>query len=273
MKKVAIIIPARYQSVRFPGKPLVQLSDSSGKIAPLIYWVWNQAKRVIPLRNDYSVTLYIATDDERIRECASNFGASVVMTDISCLNGTERCLDAILKDTRINADIIINFQGDAPLTPVSFVYAIINHMLDNADSSVVTPCVRMSQEQKTQFISDMKQGISGGTTVVFNKYKQALYFSKGLIPFLPNDAETNDLYNIFLHIGLYAYSTDALHQYGNYKPGALETSEKLEQLRFLENDISISVLEMPSPPFSLWELNHPSDKILIESVLKTYTSF
>ena len=116
----SIIIPARFKSSRFPGKPLTKLQLKSGESKPLIQLSWEAAKRVDGIRN-----IYIATDDFEIKRTAESFGADVIMTSSKCENGTARCAEAI-KVANINDDIIINFQGDAPLTPKCFVETLIS---------------------------------------------------------------------------------------------------------------------------------------------------
>ena len=126
--KTVIIIPARYSSVRFPGKPLVKLSVGRGLKKSLIQLSWEAACRV---RNVEQI--FVATDDERIRTEAESFGAKVVMTSHKCRNGTERCAEA-LKNINFNADLIVNLQGDAPLTPEWFVEDLIEAFKKNPDT-------------------------------------------------------------------------------------------------------------------------------------------
>ncbi len=166
--KPCIIIPARYSSTRYPGKPLVKLKGRDGS-KTLIQRVWERGCQVLPPSD-----VYVATDDERIKQHVETFGGQVLLTSESCRNGTERCAEAIklLK----GYDLVVNLQGDAPLTPVDFLQALISE-IDSAE--VATPILKLDEEGYNRFIEDRKMGRVGGTTVVFAQDKSALYFSKG----------------------------------------------------------------------------------------------
>lgn len=265
MSDAVIVIPARYASTRYPGKPLVALKGASGRARSLL------ERSVMAARAAASqggVTgIHVATDDPRIAEEAHRIGADVIMTAESCRNGTERVAEAV-EIAVITADIIINLQGDAPLTPPHFVSALIEAMRDDPARQVCTPVLRCDEEAVRNFIADRQAGRVGATTVVSNRLGQALYFSKEVIPFTNGRGSVDGVVPIFHHVGLYAYRRAALTAYTGWEPGPLETLEGLEQLRFLENGIPVQAVEVSAPGAAFWELNNPSDVPLIEGYLQ-----
>lgn len=257
---VIIVIPARYKSSRYPGKPLATLKGSSGVSRSLIERSWSAAMEVKGVDR-----VVVATDDERISDAAQAFGAEAVMTSEDCANGTERCSDA-LRVMGIVPDIVVNLQGDAPLTPPWFVEALIAAMDTGCD--VATPVLRCDHETYRNFTEDRHAGRVGGTTAVFGADMSALYFSKEVIPYVGTMPEPGDRIPVFHHVGLYAYTPSALSRYAQFKPGPLEKLEGLEQLRFLENGVPIRCVEVSAEGRVFWELNNPEDVPRIEAALK-----
>lgn len=257
-----IVIPARYPSVRFPGKPLVGLRGATGEVKSLVQRSWESACAVPGV-----AAVWIATDDERIRAAAEGFGAQVVMTSSDCRNGTERVAEAVAR-AGISAEIIVNLQGDAPLTPPHFVTDLIKAMRAEPDCRIATPCLRCDAETLENLLADRRAGRVGGTTVVCDRLGRALYFSKEVLPFTNGRAVVAGVVPVFHHVGLYAYRRAALAEYLRWAPGPLEVLEGLEQLRFLENGCPVRAVEVTAAPGSVfWELNNPSDVPLIESYL------
>ena len=259
----SIIIPARYKSSRFPGKPLTQLKLRNGKSKPLIQLSWEAAKRVEGINS-----IYIATDSFEIKQTAEGFGADVIMTSSNCENGTARCAEAV-KIKNINDDIIINFQGDAPLTPKSFVEILINTMNEDKTIKVSTPMLQCDKNHFSKLVNDRKNDRVGTTTVVFDNNNDALYFSKEVIPYLAKEKlNTLDVIPVYHHVGVYAFRNDILNRYNTWKESSLEKLEGLEQLRFLAHGEKIRcvLVEENNRPF--WELNNPSDKKIIEEILE-----
>src|SRR5947207_11969461 len=130
-----ILIPARYRSSRYPGKPLVPLTGAKGTAKPLIQRSVEAARRVAGVSG-----VFVTTDDERIAEACTRFGVGVIMTSPECRNGTERCAEALA--SLHEPELVINFQGDALLTPPSFVEALIRGMEEDPDTQVATPAMR-----------------------------------------------------------------------------------------------------------------------------------
>jgi len=258
--KTVILIPARFASSRYPGKPLVALRGAGGEPKPLIQRSYEAACGVAGV-----AAVHIVTDDNRIADAARAFGASVIMTSSSCSNGTERCAEAL--PALDGPDLVINFQGDALLTPPAFVTALIEQMRDHSDCAVATPAMRLTSDEVRALQAEEAAGRIGGTTVVTDASGHALYFSKRLIPHLPEGTLDGDLSPVRLHIGVYAYRPDALAAYAASEPAELEQLEGLEQLRFLDLEVPVAVVDVPTPPFVLRELNNPSDVAPIEAAL------
>lgn len=256
----AIVIPARYQSSRYPGKPLVPLRGVTGTSKPLILRSVEAARRV---RNVSGV--FVATDDDRIADICTRFGVGVIMTSSTCLNGTERCAEAL--DSLHGPDLIVNFQGDALLTPPGFVEALIDRMRADSDALVATPALRLRSDEVRALQAEEAAGRVGGTSVVTDAQGHALYFSKRLIPYLPKRALEAEMSPVRLHVGVYAYRPQALEQYVATPVSELETLEGLEQLRFLVAGIPVAVVDVQTPPFALRELNNPEDVAPIEQAL------
>jgi 3-deoxy-manno-octulosonate cytidylyltransferase (CMP-KDO synthetase) len=255
-----ILIPARFASSRYPGKPLVQLNGASGTPKPLIQRSVEGARRVPGVSG-----VFVVTDDERIAEACAGFGVGTIMTSAGCRNGTERCAEALA--SLHDPDLVINFQGDALLTPPSFVEALIAHMAQDQDAQVATPAIRLRPEDVRGLQAEERAGRVGGTTVVTDSNGRALYFSKRLIPHLPEWALEAELTPVKLHIGVYAYRPSALQHYVETPLAELETLEGLEQLRFLDAGVPIAVVEVEPPPYALRELNNPEDVAPIEQAL------
>lgn len=258
--RTVILIPARYESSRYPGKPLVQLKGAGGAAKPLIQRSYEAALRVAGVSE-----VHVVTDDNRIAETSRGFGASVIMTSPECRNGTERCAEAL--QHLDEADLLVNLQGDALLTPPSFVDALIARMRDDDDALVATPAMRLRKDEVLALQREEAAGRVGGTSVVTNARGEALYFSKRLIPHLPAGALEEELSPVRLHVGVYAYRPQALERYVAAPASELETLEGLEQLRFLVAGVPVAVVEVATPPFALRELNNPEDVEPIEQAL------
>jgi 3-deoxy-manno-octulosonate cytidylyltransferase (CMP-KDO synthetase) len=257
--KIAALIPARFASSRYPGKPLVALRGAGGTAKPLIQRTYEAAQRVRGLQS-----IHVVTDDERIAAVARDFGAPVIMTSTQCRNGTERCAEALGElDT---PDLVVNVQGDALLTPAHFIEALIDHM-SRDDADVATPAMRLRSDEVRALQEEERAGRVGGTTVVTDLRGRALYFSKRLIPHLPREALDADFSPVRLHVGVYAYRPAGLAAYLTAPSAELEELEGLEQLRFLAAGIPVAVVDVQPPPFALRELNNPEDVAPIEDAL------
>ncbi|RHZ99842.1 3-deoxy-manno-octulosonate cytidylyltransferase [Cereibacter sphaeroides] len=257
---VLIAIPARYASTRYPGKPLVALRDPDGTEKTLIRRSWEAAMAVRGIDR-----VVVATDDDRIRTAAEAFGAEVVMTSPDCRNGTERCAEVAA--ALPGFEIVVNLQGDAPLTPAWFIEDLVAGLREDLSAEVATPVLRCDGRALNGFLTDRRAGRVGGTTAVFGATRHALYFSKEVIPYtgrVYGDAEETP---VFHHVGVYAYRPAALAAYPSWPIGPLEELEGLEQLRFLENGRSVLCVEVEARGRQFWELNNPEDVARIETML------
>jgi len=255
-----ILIPARYQSSRYPGKPLAGLRGATGATKPLIHRSVEAARRVQGVSG-----VFVTTDDERIADACGAVGVGVIMTSPECRNGTERCAEALT--SLHDPDLVINFQGDALLTPPGFVEALIARMETDTDALVATPAMRLRSDEVRALQAEEAAGRVGGTTVVADEQGRALYFSKRLIPHLPAGALDGPLSPVRLHVGIYAYRPEALARYAVTPVAELETLEGLEQLRFLVAGVPVAVVDVETPPYALRELNNPEDVAPIEQAL------
>ena len=258
---VLIVIPARYASTRFPGKPLAQLKGATGQARSLVERSWRAAKAV-----QEAARIVIATDDARIKEVAEAFGAECVMTSPECRNGTERCAE-VARIIGEEYEIIVNLQGDAPLTPHWFVDALIEGLRSDTAAEIATPVLRCDGAALAGLLEDRRQGRVGGTTAVFDRNGRALYFSKEVIPFCEGEYAPAVPTPVFHHVGVYAYRPAALTAYPGWPVGGLETLEGLEQLRFLENGRTVSCIEVEARGRQFWELNNPSDTPKLEAMM------
>ncbi len=259
--KTVVLIPARYASTRYPGKPLAALSLPDERRTTLIEMTWTAAQGIRGVD-----AVYVVTDDERIAAAARGFGAEVIMTSQACENGTARCAEAITKLPE-TPELVINLQGDAPLTPPWFLEALIERMGSDDSVSVATPVLRCDAQTLENFRTDRRNGRVGGTTAIFDATGKALYFSKEVLPFI-DPGKTPDPIPVFHHVGVYAYRPAALAAYAATPVCALEQLEGLEQLRFLYNGTPMACVEVDARGRLFWELNNPEDVARIEAALE-----
>jgi 3-deoxy-manno-octulosonate cytidylyltransferase (CMP-KDO synthetase) len=251
-----VIIPARYASTRYPGKPLAKLKGAGGVERPLIEWTWQAAVGAMGAAH-----VVVATDDNRIADEVRRFGGQVMLTPSDLRNGTERCA-WVIQSLSVEPQLVVNFQGDAPLIPPALVRELVG-FARSRNSQMATPYVLCNDTMAEMLRAVSRDGRAGGTCVVTNARSQALYFSKYPIPF-------GDGVRLKMHIGLYAYAPAALRQYLRLPPSDAEISEGLEQLRFLDAGVDIDMLELNQMDGQLWELNNPEDISIVERELATH---
>jgi 3-deoxy-manno-octulosonate cytidylyltransferase (CMP-KDO synthetase) len=259
---VLVVIPARYASKRYPGKPLAQLTGAGGVSKSLIQRSWEAACAVGDVAR-----VVVATDDHRIKDASEAFGAEVVMTSPDCANGTERCAEAHAA-LGGGFEIVVNLQGDAPLTPPWFVEDLVAGLRDDTSAEVATPVLRCDGHALNGFLADRAAGRVGGTTAVFAANRHALYFSKEVVPYTAQTYADDAATPVFHHVGVYAYRPAALAAYPGWPPGPLEGLEGLEQLRFLENGRPVLCVEVEARGRQFWELNNPEDTPKLEEMMR-----
>ena len=218
------IIPARYASTRFPGKPLAEMNGKS-----MIQRVYEQVKRSIQ-------DVYVATDDDRILEAVECFGGKAIMTSTSHRSGTDRCNEAYNKIGQ-TFDVVLNIQGDEP-----FIFPEQIDLLKACftDDTVEIATLVKPFDQKSELTA-----LENPSTpkVVLSQKSEAIYFSRSIIPFL-RDVDRKDWctkHVFYKHIGIYGYRTDILNEITQLSPSILEQAESLEQLRWIENGYKIKV--------------------------------
>lgn len=220
MKKFCII-PARYESTRFPGKPLYKIL---GK--PLVEWVWQNASKISSFDD-----VFIATDSEEIEKVAKSFGGRVVKTLSSHKSGTDRVAEAARKLNISGKDIVVNIQSDEPLiSPIS----VENLILSLNESSFDMATLGYLSSKKEDFYDD------NVVKVVIDNNNFALYFSRSSIPHVGKSPDGK--FSFIKHLGIYAYKMDFLQKIVQFPPSSLEKKERLEQLRVLENGCKIKVI-------------------------------
>ena len=219
--KVVVVIPARYASVRFPGKPLAEIA---GK--PMIQHVVERVREA-----ERQPRVVVATEDNRILEAAKAFGAEAILTRADHKTGTDRVAEVA---THIQADIYINVQGDEPLIDPGTIDGVIEVMAEDEEIQLATPCAAITRQQEIMDPNVVK--------AVLDFDGNALYFSRAPIPWV-RDTGAKVAARHTKHIGLYGYRRDALLEFPTLPPGELERVEQLEQLRWLENGFKIRVVE------------------------------
>jgi 3-deoxy-manno-octulosonate cytidylyltransferase (CMP-KDO synthetase) len=219
------IIPARFQSTRFPGKPLVILGDK-----PIIQWVYENAKKALE-------DVYVATDDERIFQAVEAFGGKAVYTSPNHQSGTDRCAEAAQKVAeKLNFDVVINIQGDEPFIRPEQIEGL-KACFETPETEIATLIKPITNSAEITNINRPK--------VVINKLQEAMYFSRSSIPFV-RDSQSQEWINrhkFYSHVGMYAYRFDVLLELTSLSTGILEKAESLEQLRWLENGYRIKTAQ------------------------------
>ena len=208
----------------------------------------------------------VATEDVLIADAVRGFGAEALMTSPDCRNGTERCAEA-MGVLGGDYDIVVNLQGDAPLTPPWFIESLIERLSSHPSADVATPVLRCDGRALSGFLQDRCAGRVGGTTAVFSEDGLALYFSKEVIPYLPRRYADDHWTPVFHHVGVYAFRPSVLESYPLWPVGPLERLEGLEQLRFLEQGRQVLCVEVDARGRRFWEVNNPEDVPRVEAML------
>ena len=259
---VAIIIPARFDSTRFPGKPLAIIGGKA--MLEHVYERAVKAKEALQEQTKSNITICIATDDARIESFCHDKDMRVIMTSKKCRTGSDRVLEAaesVQKDIRNGSkteeiDIVLNLQGDNPFVSSEAIEAVLKTLINNSDTHVATPVIRLSWENLDRLRKQKRQAPFSGTTVTIKKDGKAFWFSKNILPAIrkeDEDRKTEEKSPVFRHIGLYGYRLETLKQFKAMDEGYYEQLEGLEQLRFLENGIDIACTEIDEasvPPIS-----------------------
>jgi 3-deoxy-manno-octulosonate cytidylyltransferase (CMP-KDO synthetase) len=237
-----VVIPARYDSVRFPGKALASIAGRS-----MIARVYERAKKA-----ERVARVIVATDDERILSAMKEFGGEAIMTRRDHSSGTDRIAEVA---AHIPAAIYVNLQGDEPLIDPAAIDAIVGAMQEDESIQIATPSTTIKQTSEIMDPNVVK--------VVTDFDGNALYFSRAPIPWV-RDRAASVAARHAKHMGLYAFRREALLDFATFPPGELERIEQLEQLRWLENGYRIRVVEMDYETVSV---DVPADLARVEKIL------
>ncbi len=236
------VIPARYAAQRFPGKPLAPIAGR-----PMIWWVWNAARKALP-------RVVVATDDRRIADAVRRFGGEAVMTSEKCRSGTDRVAEVARK---IRAGLYLNIQGDEPLMTARTLRKVLRIHAD--------PSVGLGTAATALTASDWPD--PNAVKVLVDKRGDSLYFSRSPLPFFRDGAPAAPPANRFLfkHLGVYSFRPETLRAFVRWPAGFFETAEKLEQLRALENGVRLRVAVTPDDSIGV---DRPEDVARVEAILK-----
>lgn len=265
--KIAIIIPARYASTRFPGKPLALINGKA-----MLDHVYDLAVSATQSMKD--LRIIVATDDDRIEDHCKISGKSVLRTSKACKTGSDRVLEAAVKLNE-QPDVVINLQGDAPLMPIEAIKRVVQSFTANPDIEVATPVKQLSWAELDKLRYKKQKTPFSGTTVAMDKHQNALWFSKNVFPAIRKEDDmriSDEMSPIHQHLGLYGYRFDTLKKFVNLQEGKYENLEGLEQLRFLENDISIHCVPLPTGTIIHSGIDSPSDVESAEAILRSIKS-
>lgn len=261
--KTAIIIPARYASTRFPGKPLTLIGGQS-----MLSRVVDVARKA--MENLDNITLAVATEDQRIADHSAEIGVECVMTSNSCATGSDRVLEAL--DSLGNGfDFVLGLQGDAPFTPPEAPIKMIEAFKNNPEIEVVTPVINLRWEELDKLREQKKITPFSGTTAIINAQGRALWFSKNILPAIRKEKREGEFSPVHQHIGLYGYRVDVLRKFVSLPQGHYEQLEGLEQLRLLENNISIQTVKLDiASGLAQAGIDSPEDVARAEKMLKEF---
>lgn len=238
-KRLAIVIPARYGSTRFEGKPLAMIAGKS-----MLNRVTDIAKHVAAQYTNMDV--YVTTEDTRIADHAATLGVPCIMTNDTCKTGSDRVLAAI-KQLDDQPDFVVNMQGDAPFTSPDTLHQIFKAFEANPTAQVITPVHRLSWDDLDRLRDNKKSTPFSGTTAIMTPDGRAVWFSKNIIPAIRKEAALraeSTLSPVYQHIGLYGFRCDVLAQFCTLPESHYEALEGLEQLRLLEHNIPIDTVNI-----------------------------
>ncbi len=268
MVKTLVVIPARYGSSRFPGKPLAKIAGKE-----MLLRVVDIAKKGTA---DTDARIVVATEDQRIMDFCAQHGVECLMTSDACKTGSDRVCEAV-KTLGVKPELIINLQGDNPVCPPWFIKELIQAFEADKTVDLVTPCTELSWEALDKLRESKKTTPFSGTTCIADKNDYALWFSKNIIPAIRKEAdlrEKNAKSPVLRHIGLYGYKYDSLFKFKELEESFYERLEGLEQLRFLENGMKIKIARVDYGAFEgMSGVDSPEDLKRAEALFEKYGEF
>lgn len=266
--KAAIVIPARYGSTRFPGKPLALIGGRS--MLSRVVDIASAAAAAHP-----GTDVMVATEDKRIADHCAQIGVACVMTPDDCPTGSDRVLAAANLSGK-KYDVLFSLQGDAPFTPPAAVGAMLAAFAANPRHEVVTPVVRLRWPELDALREAKKTTPFSGTTAVIDGAGRALWFSKTILPAIRGEDKLHaagDFSPVHQHLGLYAYRADILEKFVSLPQGHYERLEGLEQLRLLENGIAIHTVTVAvDSGLAQAGIDSPEDVARAEALLQRHAA-
>ena len=263
--KTLIVVPARYGSTRFPGKPLADIAGHS-----MLERVTARARAAANALGKASFV--VATDDERITDHCDALNLPFVMTDPEIASGSDRALAAAMAFAN-DVDFVGNLQGDAPFTPVDYLTRVVEALREDESADVATPCVRLDWEHLDSLREAKKISPFSGTTCAITSDGYALWFSKNILPAIRKEKElreTSALSPVYRHVGLYGFRTSALRRYTTLPASHYEEIEGLEQLRLLENGMRIKCVKVGASPVSTSGIDTREDLERVHQLIKEH---
>lgn len=261
--KTLIVVPARYGSTRFPGKPLALINGIS-----MIRRTARAAQKAADQLNNCSYV--VATDNDEIKAHCAAHDIPVVMTARNLPSGSDRAY-AAASQISPSRDFIVNLQGDAPFTPINHIVAVANALETGAD--VATPYIRLSWQALDALRIHKQAAPFSGTSVIVGADNKAIWFSKNIIPAIRKEAalrKASDMSPVCRHVGLYAYRRKALEKFIDWPESYFEKLEGLEQLRLLENGLSIECVHVKPPKVATPGIDTPEDLALAERLINLH---
>lgn len=268
MVKTLVVIPARYGSSRFPGKPLAKIAGKE-----MLLRVVDIAKKGTA---NTDAKIIVATEDQRIMDFCTLHGVECLITSEACKTGSDRVCEAV-KALGVRPELIINLQGDNPVCPPWFIEELIKAFEEDKNVDLVTPCTELSWEALDKLRESKITTPFSGTTCVADKNGHALWFSKNIIPAIRKEAELREKSSkspVLRHIGLYGYRYDSLFKFKELEESSYERLEGLEQLRFLENGMKIKIAKVDYGAFEgMSGVDSPEDLKRAEALFEKYGEF
>lgn len=262
--KTLIVIPSRYGSTRFPGKPLAEIAGQT-----MLQRVAAQARAAADAIADCAFV--VATDDARIADHCAMIDAPFVMTDPACKSGSDRAREAGDKFAP-KSDFIINLQGDAPFTPVHYLTETAN-ALAAGKGDVATPCIHLDWAALDALRDAKRRSPTSGTTCILGADGNAIWFSKTILPAMRDEAalrKASPHSPVYRHVGLYGFTRAALQRFTELPPSFYEVTEGLEQLRMLENAMSVHGVIVKPQAISTSGIDTRTDLERLNALIETH---